>query len=99
MHPFLSALDCLEDPAPGPSRTWPDEAIFYGTNITYECPYGKIMEVVVTYLTNFNNQGMAFEETYELKLNSTCKYHGNYYSMVYWEFNATNPVPNCIRKK
>ena len=52
----------------------------------------------VPYLTNLNNQGMAFEETYELKLNSTCGYHGNYYSMVYWEFNATNPVPNCIRK-
>ena len=42
---------------------------------------------------------MAFEQTYERELNSTCGYHGNYYSMVYWEFNATNPVPNCIRKK
>ena len=42
---------------------------------------------------------MAFEETYERELNSTCGYHGNYYSMVYWEFNSTNPVPNCIRKK
>ena len=47
IHPFLSALDCLEDPATGPSRTWPEEAIFYGTTITYECPYGKHMEVVV----------------------------------------------------
>ena len=61
----LPALDCLEDPATGPSRTWPDEAIFYGTNITYECPYGKNNNGV-PYLTDFNNQGMAFEETYEL---------------------------------
>ena len=48
----LPALDCLEDPATGPSRTWPDEAIFYGTTITYECPYGKNMNVV-PYLTKF----------------------------------------------
>ena len=42
---------------------------------------------------------MAFEETYEKKINSTCKYHENDYRMVYWDFNGTKPVPNCIRKK
>ena len=40
------ALDCLEDPATGMSagvetRIW-NNNIFYGTTITYECPYGRI---------------------------------------------------------
>ena len=50
-------------------------------------------------ISKLNLKGTAFEETYERELNSTCGYRGNDYSMVYWEFNATKPVPNCIRKK
>ena len=36
--------------------------------------------------------------SYTKEVNNTCMYQDVAKTMVYWTYNATNPLPNCIRK-
>ena len=44
------------------------------------------------------NSGQAVNGTYTKEVNNTCKYQDAAKTMVYWTYNATNPLPKCIRK-
>ena len=36
--------------------------------------------------------------SYTKEVNNTCMYQDVAKTMVYWTYNATNPLPKCIRK-
>ena len=42
--------------------------------------------------------GQAVNGSYTKEVNNTCKYQDSGLTMVYWTYNATNPLPKCIRK-
>ena len=45
-----------------------------------------------------STSGQAVSGTYTKEVNNTCMYQDAAKTMVYWTYNATNPLPNCIRK-
>ena len=42
--------------------------------------------------------GQAVNGSYTKEVNNTCMYQDSSLTMVYWTYNATNPLPKCIRK-
>ena len=45
-----------------------------------------------------NILGKAFDVEYLKEVNNTCDYQDAAQLMVYWTYNETNKLPNCIRK-
>ena len=70
----------------------------YLTSYTYKCPFGKFCLIYVTSLKLRNILGKAFDVEYLKEVNNTCDYQDAAQLMVYWTYNETNKLPNCIRK-
>ena len=96
-------MECQEEPDSGQSagvagHDWNAEDRFYLTNFTYTCPFGDKQSILWNRLYSISSVGQAVNGSYTKEVNNTCKYQDTSLTMVYWTYNATNPLPKCIRK-
>ena len=69
----------------------------YKTSYTFKCPFGKNhLRFKTKYTSKF--LGRAFDNEYLQEVNNTCDYQDTAKLMVYWKYNSTNKLPNCIRE-
>ena len=69
----------------------------YLTAFTFKCPWGKNYHYYYHKDRSFL-PGRAFDTEYVQEVNNTCDYQDAAKLMVYWKYNDTNKLPNCIRK-
>ena len=96
-------MECQEEPDSGHSagvagHDWNAADRFYLTNFTYTCPFGDKQSILWNRLYSIASVGQAVNGSYTKEVNNTCMYQDVAKTMVYWTYNATNPLPKCIRK-